>query len=155
MTQHIDAFDIIGITIRTNNSNPHTLLSNMQTLWGKFISENIQEQIPNKLDNSIYCIYTEYESDYTGDYTAFLGCKVSNLINVPTGLTGKSFNAGFYKKFVTRGDLNKGVVYNTWQQIWNSDLNRAYVADFEVYNEQAHNPENTIVEIFVGLKARI
>ena len=46
----------------------------------------------------------------------------------------------------------QGIVYNEWVKIWNSDLDRTFVADFEVYGEKAQDPTNAEVEIFVGVK---
>ena len=50
------------------------------------------------------------------------------------------------------------VVINAWQQIWKMsaiDLGgvRAYVADFEVYDQHAMDPTNTILDIFIGVKS--
>ena len=66
-------------------------------------------------------------------------------------MKGKVFEAGFYTKFIAKGNLMQGVVYNEWVKIWNSDLDRNYVADFEVYGENTEDPENAEVEIFVGI----
>jgi predicted transcriptional regulator YdeE len=46
----------------------------------------------------------------------------------------------------------KGVVIEGWQKIWSTDLNRSYVADFEVYGEKTKNPEDAEVEIYVGIR---
>ena len=54
---------------------------------------------------------------------------------------------------MSKGSLNEGVVYQTWDKIWKSDLNRSYTADFEVYGKKAQNPENAEVEIFVAIKS--
>ena len=45
---------------------------------------------------------------------------------------------------------------DAWQQIWRMFANdiggkRAYQADFEVYNQRAVDPNNTIVDIHIGL----
>ena len=39
-----------------------------------------------------------------------------------------------------------------WIKIWNSDLNRIFTSDFEIYGEKAHNPENAEVDIFIAMK---
>ncbi|MFT5885520.1 MAG: putative transcriptional regulator YdeE [Arcticibacterium sp.] len=36
-------------------------------------------------------------------------------------------------------------------EIWQSDLDRTYATDFEVYDERAQNPEDVEVDIFVGI----
>ena len=49
------------------------------------------------------------------------------------------------------------VVINAWQQIWQMSSNdfegrRAYIADFEVYDQRAMDPANTSLDIYIGIK---
>lgn len=147
----IKEFKVIGISVRTTNENGQSA-KDIGKLWNKFISERILDKIPNKIDNTIYSIYTEYESDHTKPYTTILGCKVENINTIPSGMTAKTFKGGNYTKFVSKGDLTKGAVYEEWTKIWNSDLDRLYSADFEVYGEKAQNPADAEVDIFVAIK---
>ncbi|WP_276835783.1 GyrI-like domain-containing protein [Chryseobacterium cucumeris] len=105
----IEPFKVIGISVRTTNENGQAG-KDIPVLWEKMISENIVNSIPNKIDNTIYSIYTDYEKDHTKPYTTVLGCKVENLDNIPEGMVGYSFDGGDYLKFVPKGDLSKGVV---------------------------------------------
>jgi predicted transcriptional regulator YdeE len=149
--QKIELFKVIGIKIRTTNKDGQSA-KDIGSLWAKFLSENIADKIPNKIDRSILSIYTNYQGDYTQPYDTILGCKVSSLNEIPKEMIGQEFNGGEYVKYVSKGSLNKGIVYQTWDKIWKSDLNRAYTADFEVYGERAQNPENAEVDIFVAVK---
>ncbi|MDA9125757.1 GyrI-like domain-containing protein [Flavobacteriaceae bacterium] len=149
--QKIELFKVIGIKIRTTNKNGQSA-KDIGSLWAKFLSENIADKIPNKIDRSILSIYTNYQGDYTQPYDTILGCKLSSLNEIPKEMIGQEFNGGEYVKYVSKGSLNKGIVYQTWDKIWKSDLNRAYTADFEVYGERAQNPENAEVDIFVAVK---
>ena len=149
--QTLPKFSVIGISVRTTNENGQAM-QDIPALWNKFISEGIAAKIPNKIDNTVYCIYTDYEKDYTKPYTTILGCKVETLNNIPNEMVGKTIDGAGYKKFVTKGNILQGIVYNEWTKIWNSDLDRAYTADFEVYGEKAQNPENAEVDIFVAVK---
>jgi predicted transcriptional regulator YdeE len=149
--QKIEKFCVIGISIRTTNENGQAGID-IPTLWNKFMTEGILQQIPNKIEDSIYCIYTEYEKDYTKPYTTILGCKVESLEIIPNGMIGKTFEEATYVKHTAKGNLINGVVFNEWTKIWNSELDRTYIADFEVYAEKAQNPENAEVDIFVAIK---
>jgi len=151
METKIKQFKIVGISVRTTNEN-NQAMSDIPALWNKFLSENLIEKIPNKLTSEIYCVYTEYEKDHTKPYTTLLGCKVENLNEIPEGMIGKEFEAGKYQKFTAKGDTTKGVVVQEWLKIWNSDLERTYTADFEIYGEKAQNPENAEVDIYVAIK---
>ncbi len=147
----INAFKVIGISVRTINENGQSA-KDIGELWNKFMTEGILDKTPNKVDATIYSIYTEYESDHTKPYTTILGCKVSTIDTVPNGMTAKTFNGGNYRKFVAKGDLTKEAVYGEWSKIWNTDLEREYTADFEVYGDKAQNPTNAEVDIFIAIK---
>lgn len=146
-----EGFKIIGIKVRTTNQNKQAAIDIPQ-LWGKFMSENIQEKIPNKVSSSIFSIYTNYQKDHTEPYDTILGCEVSILTTIPKGMVGQEFTKGTYAKFTANGNLAQGVVYNSWVAIWNKDLDRTFTADFEVYGEKAQNPADAEVEIFVAVK---
>lgn len=146
----IEEFFIIGLSIRTTNENEQSA-TDIPALWNKFMTENTIENIPNKIDSSIYSVYTEYEKDYTKPYTTILGCKVSSLENIPAGMTGKTIAKETYKQFTAKGNLADGIVIQKWIEIWNTDLNRKYTADFEIYGEKASNPENAEVPIFIAI----
>jgi len=145
-----NGFKVIGISIRTTNANNQSQ-QDLGKLWGQFFAENIIEKIPNKISSQILCIYTDYESDYTGEYTTIIGVPVSTLDEIPSELIGREFEAGNFLKFVAKGKMPSAVV-NTWIDIWKRDeeLNRKYSYDFEVYGEKSQNGENSEVEIFIA-----
>ncbi len=147
----IEPFKLIGIGIRTTNEN-NQASKEIAELWQRFMDGNVLGKIPNKVDNTIYSLYTEYEIDHTKPYTAILGCKVENLDEVPEGMIGKSFEGGTYIKTSARGDLMKGLIIDHWAKIWKMDLDRAYTADFEVFGEKAQNPSDAEVDFLVAIK---
>lgn len=147
----IEPFKVIGIAIRTTNEN-NQAAQDIPVLWEKLMKENIVENIPNKIDNAIYSIYTDYEKDHTKPYTTLLGCKVENLDIIPEGMIGKSFEGGNYVKFTPKGNLAEDLVINEWIKIWNMDLERIFTADFEIYGEKAQNPSDAEVDILIAVK---
>jgi len=146
----IQKFNIIGISIRTTNENEQSG-KDIPALWDRFISEGIAEKIPNKINHSIYSVYTDYEKDHTKPYTTILGCAVESLDLIPEEMVGITIETGSYEKFIAKGNLNDGIVINEWIKIWNSDLNRSFTSDFEIYGENAQNPENAEVDIFIAI----
>lgn len=150
-TVKIEPFKIIGISIRTTNENGQAS-QEIAELWQRFMSENVISKIPNKIDNTVYSLYTEYESDHTKPYTTILGCKVENLDNLPNGMVGKSFDGGTYSKTTAKGDLMQGLVVYQWSKIFEMELDRTYDADFEIFGEKAQNPADAEVEFYVGIK---
>lgn len=146
----IEPFEVIGIEVRTTNEK-YQSAKDLAELWQKFLSENILSEIPNKVDNTIYSIYTNYESDHTKPYTTVLGCRVKHLKEIPTGMTAWSFKGGTYMKTTARGDVTKGLIADQWKKIWQMDIKRAYTADFEVYGEKAQDPVNCEVDFCIAV----
>ena len=119
----------------------------------RFYSENIPNEIPNKISDQVYSIYTDYESDFKGKYKTIIGQKVHSIKEIPNGLIGREFKGGKYKKFLAKGEMPKGVG-EQWLEIWAKDqeLNRKYTYDFEVYGANSQEGENSEVEIYIALK---
>ncbi|MEM0994282.1 MAG: WYL domain-containing protein [Bacteroidota bacterium] len=144
----VESFHIIGIAQKMNHDNA---MQEIPKLWNRFMGENLMNDIPNKLDFAIYALYTDYESDYKGAYTTILGCKVSHLAQIPEGMVGKSFKGGNYQKMTATGNLQDGIVYKAWTEIWKMDINRAYTTDFEIYGEPAQQPTAAAVDIYIAV----
>jgi predicted transcriptional regulator YdeE len=147
----LNEFSIIGIAIKTTNENGQSS-KDIPMLWQTFIEEGIATQIPNKIDHSLYCVYTDYEKDHTRPYLTLLGCKVNSLSEIPKGMIGKTIPKGTYLKQGAKGDLTKNMVFEEWEKIWNLDLPRAFTADYEVYGEKAQDIHNAEVDIFLSVK---
>lgn len=146
-----DAFTIVGISARTSNENGKAE-NDIPQLWQKFMAEGVAHRIPNKVDDTIYAIYTNYEGDHTKPYTIVIGCNVSNLDNIPEDLTVKMVPSSNYTKFTAKGDLTKDAVINTWMEIWNKDLKRTYTTDIEIYGEKALNPTDGEADILIAVQ---
>ncbi|MEM9674550.1 MAG: WYL domain-containing protein [Bacteroidota bacterium] len=149
-TVKIDPFQIIGIAVRTTNANDQAA-TDIANLWSKFMTEGVLDQIPNKVDQTVYSLYTDYEGDHTHPYTTVLGCRVASLDTIPEGMVGKSFEGGKYVRTSAKGDLTQGLVVNQWSKIWAADLDRRYTADFEAFGAKARNPQDAEVDFFVAV----
>ncbi|MDW7691217.1 GyrI-like domain-containing protein [Flammeovirgaceae bacterium SG7u.111] len=147
----IDAFNLVGISTVTTNANGQAA-KDIGDLLNRFMGEGIATKIPNKLSEEVYSVYTDYEGDYTNPYRVLMGCKVSSLDEIPEGLEGRTIGGGQFVKFVAKGDLARGAVYNEWVKIWDTELDRAYQADFEIYGAKAQDPSNAEVDIFIGVR---
>ncbi len=149
--QIIQKFNVVGISLRTTNENGKAA-KDIEALWGKFWNEEIQNQIPNKINNDIYAVYTEYETDFTGPYTVIIGLPVSSLENIPDGFEGVIIEKATYQKFISKGKMPEAVV-STWMEIWqNKNLNRAYKANFTIHGEKYYDGDHAEVETFISLK---
>jgi len=146
----MNSFKIIGISVETTNQNGQSGVD-LEKLWGKFWGENIQDQITNKVNDDIYAVYTDYESDYTGKYTTIIGVPVNSLECIPNGFMGREFTLGKYKKFVSIGKMPEAVL-NTWMEIWNdNELRRSYSADVTVHGQKYYDGDHAEVETYISV----
>lgn len=146
-----DALTIVGIATRTSNDQGKAE-KDIPQLWQKFMGQGVPSRIHNKVDDTIYAIYTDYEGDHTKPYTLVIGCNVANLDNIPEDMTVKMVPAANYTKFTAKGDLTKDAVINAWMKIWKTPLKRTYTTDVEIYGEKAMNPEDGEAEILIAVE---
>jgi predicted transcriptional regulator YdeE len=151
---------MIGLSARTNNKNemdPAT--SKIGELAGRFWSQNLGAQIADRKNPGVtLAVYTEYDSNEHGDYTYYIGEEVNSFENVPAEFHPLTIPAANYQKFTTPSGKMPAVVIDAWQQIWKMsdeqlEAERAYVADFEVYDQRAADPANASLDIYIGIKS--
>lgn len=151
--QTIQKFNVIGISTRTVNTNGQSAID-IEALWQKFWTNDIQAQIPNKISNDIYAIYTDYESDFTGLYTTMIGVAVNNLEDIPLGMVGLTIETDTYQEIFSKGKMPEAIG-NTWVGIWkDTELNakRAYKADFTIHGEKYYHGENAEVVTYLSIR---
>jgi predicted transcriptional regulator YdeE len=143
-------FYLVGMAIRTTNQNGQSQ-QDIGALWGRIMQQNLLEKIENKVSDDTYCVYTDYETDYTGAYTCIIGCKVNSTDDMPKGFIGITIAADKYEIYHLEGKFPEKV-HLAWREIWGSDVNRAYSADFDLYSADAKSFEDTEVKIYLAVK---
>jgi predicted transcriptional regulator YdeE len=150
-------FTVVGITARTNNAKEMTSGGVIGKLWGRLMREGLLGKIPNRADDKVVAVYTDYASDKDGEYTFVLGAKVGRDSEVPAEMVAKKVTTGKYAVFTSeRGPASK-VVPETWQKIDSLPKavpggDRIYQSDFEVYDDRARNPQDAVVDVYVGIR---
>ena len=140
---------IIGIAIKADNSALG--VQKIAALWQKFYQEKVLDKISNKVSDEIFAIYTDYESDQTKSYKFILGVKVFDFENVPEGMISHVIPEQKYAVFTALGKTPQSVA-KEWKKIWATDLNRKFSSDFEIYNEESDQEDDSEVEIYVAIK---
>lgn len=152
---------LVGITCRTNND--HIFESDIST---NKIAATVQKYFYNELSKKIlhrkkpgttYCVYTDYESDFTGDYTFFIGEEANSADNLPKDFVTITIPAQHYAKFTNEPGPMPGVCVDMWEKIWkmkSEELGgkRLYLADFEIYDERALDHNQVVLDVCVGVK---
>ncbi len=151
------AFTVIGISARTSNAREITADGVIGKQWGRLMQEGLLGKIPNKADNQIVAVYTDYASDHNGEYTYILGAKVNSDRDIPAGMVSKKIPAGKYAVFTSEKGPAQKVVSELWMKINSlpksaTGGNRVYSADFEIYDERATDPQNLQMDVYLGIK---
>ncbi len=150
---------LVGLTARTNNKNemvPGT--AKIAPLANLYWQQNMASQIQNRKNPGVtIAVYTDYASDEHGDYTYFIGEVVTDHANQSNQSQTLSIPAGTFQKFTTEPGKMPMVVIQAWQNIWQMKQQelggqRNYLADYEVYDERALDPNHMVVDIYIGIK---
>lgn len=129
-TVMLDEMIIEGVSCTTSNTAPD-MQAKIGGLWQKLYGENIPDKLTNKTNPFVYGVYSNYSSDFTGEYTFTAGCPVTCAQDME-GISSVVIPSGKYAKFIVHGDMVKDVAA-FWCRLWVMNLNRAYTADFEEY----------------------
>jgi predicted transcriptional regulator YdeE len=150
---------LLGILCRTNNTAEMNISSaKIAPTIQKYFRQAVGEEIPNRKNpGTTYCVYTDYESDFTGDYTYFIGEEVKFVGDSMEGFSSIIIPAQNYAKFTSKPGIMPEVCIDMWQNIWKMESEelkgkRAYLADFEVYDKRALDPSKTVLDIYLGVK---
>jgi predicted transcriptional regulator YdeE len=150
MQLELEDFEIVGIPVRTTNQNGQAE-KDIRALWENFYKDESFAKIEGKISEDLYCVYTDYEKDHSGAYTAILGYLIKPDILPPSGCVRKIILRSRYEVFISQGPLPESV-QQTWMNIWKSNLKRRYTADFDVYGPHSKSPEYAIVRTFVSIQ---
>jgi len=153
----LGGFTVIGISARTSNAKEMTAQGVIGPMWGRLMQEGLIAKIPNKADQSVIAVYTDYASDHNGDYTYVLGARVTSNAEVPAGMVAKKIPGGRFAVFTTETGPGPKVVPELWMRINSLPKtavggDRTYGADFEVYDERARDPQNLQADVYIGIK---
>lgn len=152
-------FKLVGLHVVTNNAdeqNPNT--AKIGPLIQRYLSENVSARIPHRENPGVlYSVYTDYESDYQGNYTYLIGEEVFSFEDAPSDCRCVIVPTSQYQRFTTPAGKMPDIVIQAWQSIWSMSAEalggtRRYLADFEVYDHRAHDPLNAVADIYIGIK---
>lgn len=113
----------------------------MPKLWQKFNLNN------PTIDETVFGVYSDYESDANGFYTVTAGVAGANEMKE---LNSVKINSGNYLIFKDKGELPKAII-DAWEAVWdyfkvNSLYKRCFMTDFETYSDGDE------VAIYIGIE---
>ncbi|OCT16928.1 AraC family transcriptional regulator [Paenibacillus pectinilyticus] len=118
---------IYGKKIRTNNQ--HT--DKIGSLWEEFLRLQVK--------GDIYAVYHHYSSDFTGDYDLLIGSEETSVDESKVLILAGNYHV------VEVDHTDPQGVFHAWEDIWKSDIQRAYKTDFEFYSKDGS------IQIFLSI----
>lgn len=159
-TTTLPEIKLVGISARTNNANmfdTNPTNNKIAATVQKYFYEGLPGKIMHRKKPGVtYCVYTDYESDFTGDYTYFIGEEVESFNDLPEAFVTHTIPSQPYAKFTNGPGPMPSVCISMWQEIWkmtSEDFGgkRSYIADFEIYDERALDHQNVTLDIYIGI----
>ncbi len=147
---------ITGTTSLARELDPST--SVIGPLATQYFQEGIAENIPKRKNpGNTIMLYTNYESNYQGEYLFGIGEEVfderthhwGDMIIIPKGP---------YLKFTTDPEPYPQVIIDAWKEIWVLEdkgelgAERRYNVDFQLHDERSLDLERMVIDIFIGVK---
>jgi predicted transcriptional regulator YdeE len=129
---------VVGISIRTSNVKAFEAIP---LHWKTFFEKQILSAIPDKINDDIYAVYTEFdkvpksaEGIHSLGYTFIIGAAVNRADRLPSALVSTIIPVA--KRAVFPIEPGKpDLVGAEWQKIWQmQDLQRAFAPDYEHYS---------------------
>ena len=150
---------LVGISVRTNNKlelEPDK--SRIGSCVQRYFHESVFDKIPYRVRPGVtFCAYTDYENDYRGDHTYFIGEEVFSLEDkMSEVLKALIIPEQQYSKFTAGPGPMPKVIKDAWTEIWNMSPKvlggkRCYTTDFEVYDERASDPQKVVLDLYIGV----
>lgn len=131
----LEGFSVVGIPVRTTNKNDQSE-RDIRRLRMEFFSKNIADDIKDCVSDDLYCVYKDFEDGEEGEYTAIMGYRVYDTNDIKDGYAYADVEAGKYLKFITKGEIPHSA-RTTWEYIWNTNLDRKYMTDFDVFDKDS------------------
>ncbi|MDP4201028.1 MAG: GyrI-like domain-containing protein [Bacteroidota bacterium] len=146
------AFTVAGFSARTTNAREMSGEGVIAAMWQRVLSEGLIEKIPNRVDDNVIALYSNYESDLNGEYDFLIGARVKTAEFI-AGLTVVTVPSARYAVLHSESGPSWKTVPETWKKVWETfGEERSYIADFELYDGRAADPHNMVVEVWVGVK---
>lgn len=143
----IEAFDVVGISVMTNNE---TGADDINALWERFFKDCIGTKVTDKTDDNIYAVYSDYEGDHTKPYRLTIGYKVNQTPTAQDDLHHVHIEARDYAALSAQGPQPQSLI-ETWTAVWESDMDRAFKTDFEFYGPSFFEDGINEVILYLGL----
>jgi predicted transcriptional regulator YdeE len=130
---------VVGYAVRTGNAaemDPGR--AQLPGLWGRAGAPGAFAHVPGRVDENLYAVLTDYESDHHGAHTQVIGIAVHTAARLPEGMVAVRVPGVQSFRLEARGPM-PGALIEAWQQVWKYTESggtpaRAFTTDLEVHH---------------------
>ncbi|HZK31074.1 MAG TPA: GyrI-like domain-containing protein [Methanoregula sp.] len=141
---------VMGVQRRTSNADGRSV-KDIPACWQDFFSLNMASKIPDRARTpAMFAVYSDYERDWTGEYSYLIGSEVTRADRIPDGLAVVRIPAQTYAVFTAAGHMPDAVL-GVWASVWGTKLPRAYTFDFELYDARLTRPDKKEAEVYIAI----
>ncbi|KAB8189378.1 AraC family transcriptional regulator [Nonomuraea phyllanthi] len=130
---------VVGFAVRTTNADEmDPARARLPALWHRAGAPGAFAHVPGRVDENLYAVLTDYESDHNGAYTQIVGIGVRTVPRLPEGMVAVRVPAAKALLVEARGQLPQALV-EAWQRVWQHTEAggapaRAFTTDLEVHH---------------------
>ncbi|ETK32118.1 GyrI-like domain-containing protein [Microbispora sp. ATCC PTA-5024] len=130
---------VVGYAVRTSNAaEADPARAQLPGLWARAGAPGAFAHVPGRVDENLYAVLTDYESDHRGAYTQVVGVAVHTAARLPEGMVAVRVPGVPCLLFEARGPMPAALL-DAWQQAWKHTESgaapaRAFTTDLEVHH---------------------
>lgn len=141
---------VMGVQRRTSNADGRSI-KDIPACWQDFLAKDMARKIPHRAKTpAMFAVYSDYESDWTGEYSYMIGSEVIKADRIPEGLAVARIPSQTYAVFTAKGHMPDAIL-GIWMSIWGTKLPRTYTFDFEQYDARFTRRENQEADVYVAV----
>jgi len=141
---------VMGVQRRTSNADGRSI-EDIPACWQDFLAKDMARKIPHRAKTpAMFAVYSDYESDWTGEYSYMIGSEVIQADRIPEGLAVARIPSQTYAVFTATGHMPDAIL-GIWMSIWGTKLPRTYTFDFEQYDARFTRRENKEADVYVAV----
>ncbi|MEU4834722.1 GyrI-like domain-containing protein [Streptosporangium sp. NPDC023615] len=130
---------VVGHAVRTSNADEmEPGRGRLGALWRRAGSPGAFAHVPGRIDENIYAVLTDYESDHHGAYTQIVGVAVRSAAALPEGMVAVRVPGVPSLRLEARGPMPEALL-ECWQRLWKHTESggtppRAFTTDVEIHH---------------------
>lgn len=127
---------VVGHAIRTSNAAEASADGLIPGLWTRVAADERLLTLPGRVDDRLYAVLFDYESDQDGAYTQIVGVGVDDAVDVPPGTALVAPGGEERVAYDATGQMPAALV-KSWGEVWRrtaaGSMTREFTVDIEVH----------------------